>query len=65
VKITDSAGYTVESSVLSTNYSYNNFLFVLLAVLIVAVIGTLTFVLHGRAAKKSRAEVNSSRSSLL
>jgi hypothetical protein len=54
LKITDSAGYVVESSVLSTNNSYNYVLFVLLAVLIVAVIGTLAFVLHRRVVKEPR-----------
>jgi hypothetical protein len=52
VKIADSAGYMVESSVLSTNYSYNYVPFVLLAVLIVAVIGALVFVLRRHSSKQ-------------
>jgi hypothetical protein len=52
VKIADNSGYVVESSVLSTNYSYNYVLFVLLAVLIVTVIGALVFVLRRHASKQ-------------
>jgi hypothetical protein len=53
VKIADSAGYVVESDVLSTNYSYNYVLFILLAVLIAALIGALTFVLYRRASRRA------------
>jgi outer membrane protein assembly factor BamB len=53
VKVTDSAGYLVESSVVSTNYSYNYVPFVLLAVLIIAVIGGVIFFLRRRVPKPS------------
>jgi hypothetical protein len=49
VKITDSAGYVVESSVSSADYAYNYFLYVLFAIPVVTVIGVLVFVLRRRA----------------
>jgi hypothetical protein len=51
VKVTDSAGYLVESSVLSTNYSYNYVPFMLLAIVIIALIGAEIFFLRRRVSK--------------